>query len=61
MTVEQFLNQNFIKAFRIVVYLNWKAETVYDSTKTKYDMPNLLYDSIVQNVYTDSDIVEIEI
>lgn len=62
MTVRQILNRYYIENFRIIVYLNYKVETIYDSTKTKYDIPLYLENSIVENVYPlDNGMLEIEI
>lgn len=62
MSVMQYLNRNHVRNFRIITFLNWKTEILYDSTKTNYDMPNVLYDSIVENVYdSDNGIIDIEI
>ena len=61
MTVQQYLNSHYVPNFRIIVYLNWKTEILYDSTMTNLDMPNFMYDSIVENVYNENGIVEIEI
>ena len=62
MTVFDYLNRNNVENFRIISMINWYCKTLYDSTKTNKDPSNLLYDSIVENVYvTDSGIIEIEI
>ncbi len=62
MSVMQYLNRNYVPNFRIITFRNWKTEILYDSTKTIYDMPNVLYDSIVENVYdSDNGIIDIEI
>ena len=61
MTVQQYLNNNYVPDFRIIVYLNWKTEILYDSTMTDFEIPHFMYDSIVENVYNENGIVEIEI
>ena len=62
MTVQQIINQYCIETFRIVVFLNWKTEVLFDSTKTNRDIPNFLYDSIVENVsMAENGILEIEV
>lgn len=62
MTVGQMLDRYYIENFRIIVYLNNKTEILYDSTKTKYDMPLFLENSIVENVYPlDNGILDIEV
>ena len=62
MYVYEYLNRNYVPNFRIITMCNWSVKILYDSTKTDKDLPNYLYDSVVENVYnTDSGIIEIEI
>lgn len=61
MTVYEFLKANYIPAFRIITFLNWKTQILYDSSTTEYDVPNIIYNSIVENVYTENEEICIEI
>lgn len=62
MTVNEFININYIERFRIVTFRNWKTETVYDSSRTAAEIPTWIYESIVETVgTTPSGIIEIEI
>ena len=61
MTVEQYLNSNYVPEFRIITFINWKTQTLYDSRFTKYDVPGILYYSIVENVYNENGMIEIEV
>lgn len=61
MTVFDYLNNNYVPNFLIITFHNWKTEILYDSERAKYDVPNILYDSIVENIYTTNGITEIEI
>ena len=62
MTVFDYLNRNNVADFRIISMINWSCKILYDSQSAKKDPSNLLYDSVIENVYvTDSGIIEIEI
>lgn len=62
MTVFDYLNRHNVADFRIISMINWSCKILYDSQSAKKDPSNLLYDSIIENVYvTDSGITEIEI
>lgn len=61
MTVFDFLKNHYIPNFRIVTYLNWKTEILYDSSLTVYDVPNIINNSIIENIYEENGIIEIEI
>ena len=61
MTVFDYLNRNCVPCFRIITFRNWKVIVLYDSDKELYDIPNNLYDSIVEKIYNENGIIEIEV
>ena len=62
MTVREFILRYSLDTFCIVTFENWSVSILYDSRKTKYDVPMMLSDSLVESVNVKHNgMVEIEI
>ena len=54
MTVEEYLNKHYwVENFIIITLVNWTTKILYDTAETTADLSNMLYDSIIESVYTD--------
>ena len=54
MTVQEYLNKHYwIENFIIITLVNWTTKILYDTAETTADLSNMLYDSIIESVYTD--------
>lgn len=61
MTVFDYLNKADISDFRVVTFLDWETMILYDSRMTIYDVPNIINNSIIENIYEKNGFIEIEI
>lgn len=61
MTVNEYINLYGIDSLQVVAFIDWQVVVLYDSRKTKADMPPMLADSLVESITDNGKYTEIEI